>query len=63
MPLDVAASEGRAQIVLELVRRLGVEGCGGASRVDALILWPCWSSMLMSWRCWSTLEWWIQAKL
>lgn len=37
VPLDVAAGEGHSDVVKELIQRLGIEGCGGASGgVDAL---------------------------
>ncbi|CAM9295066.1 unnamed protein product, partial [Hapterophycus canaliculatus] len=37
VPLDVAAQNGHTAVVGEMVQRLGIKGCGGASRgVDAL---------------------------
>eukprot|EP00752_Nemacystus_decipiens_P010750 g9570.t1 len=39
VPLDVAAQDGHSEVVSELVRRLGIEGCGGKSGgVNALRL-------------------------
>lgn len=36
-PLDIAATNGHAEIVQELIHQLGIEGCGGASGgVDGL---------------------------
>lgn len=36
-PMEVAAGKGHSETVLELIQRLGMAGCGGASRgVDAL---------------------------
>lgn len=37
LPLDVAAQHGHTDVVLELIERVGIEGCGGASGgIDAL---------------------------